>query len=150
MDTEDWCGLVVRTHAALPFGVVVGVFTVAPVIRVDRGQGCVRTWRSARQSRHRRWSTDSRTGCDELPLAHARYGTVVYLSVSVALVEHIIDVLPAHLAHSGPEEGLEIRDDTLRRSGGPPPRLGRLARDVHYGQRRGENRRSTRSRQNGN
>jgi hypothetical protein len=73
----------------------------------------------------------------------------VYLSVAVEFVEHIIDVLRAHLAHSWPEEGLEIRDDTLRRSGGPPPRWGRLARDVHYGQRRGENRRSTRSRQNG-
>jgi len=30
MDTEDWCGLVVRTPAALPFGVVVGVFTDGP------------------------------------------------------------------------------------------------------------------------
>jgi hypothetical protein len=41
------------------------------------GQGCVRKWRSARQPHHKRWSrTDSRTVCDELPLAHARYGTV--------------------------------------------------------------------------
>jgi hypothetical protein len=30
MDTEDWCGLVVRTRAAHPFGVVVGVFTDGP------------------------------------------------------------------------------------------------------------------------
>jgi hypothetical protein len=30
MDTEDWCGLVVRTRARLPFGVVVGMFTDGP------------------------------------------------------------------------------------------------------------------------
>jgi hypothetical protein len=31
MDTEDWCGLVVRTRARLRFGVVVvGVFTEGP------------------------------------------------------------------------------------------------------------------------
>ena len=30
MDTEDWCGLVVRTRARLRFGVVVGVFTDGP------------------------------------------------------------------------------------------------------------------------
>jgi hypothetical protein len=30
METEDWSGLVVRTRAALPFGVAVGVFTDGP------------------------------------------------------------------------------------------------------------------------
>jgi hypothetical protein len=30
MDTEDWCGLVVRTPSRLGFGVVVGVFTDGP------------------------------------------------------------------------------------------------------------------------
>jgi hypothetical protein len=30
MDTEDWCGLVVRTRARLRFGVVVGMFTEGP------------------------------------------------------------------------------------------------------------------------
>ena len=30
MDTEDWCGLVVRTRARLPFGVAVGLFTYGP------------------------------------------------------------------------------------------------------------------------
>jgi hypothetical protein len=30
MDTQDWCGLVVRTRSALRFGVVVGVFTDGP------------------------------------------------------------------------------------------------------------------------
>jgi hypothetical protein len=30
MDTEDWGGLVVRTRAAIPFGLVVGVFTDGP------------------------------------------------------------------------------------------------------------------------
>jgi hypothetical protein len=30
MDAEDWCGLIVRTRSALPFGVVVGVFTDGP------------------------------------------------------------------------------------------------------------------------
>jgi hypothetical protein len=30
MDTEDWCGLVVRTRARLPFGVVIGVFKDGP------------------------------------------------------------------------------------------------------------------------
>jgi hypothetical protein len=30
MDTEDWCGPVVRTRSALRFGVVVGVFTDGP------------------------------------------------------------------------------------------------------------------------
>jgi hypothetical protein len=30
MDTEDWCGLVVRTPSRLRFGVVVGVFTDGP------------------------------------------------------------------------------------------------------------------------
>jgi len=61
-----------------------------------------------------------------------------------------MDVLRTYVARSWPEGGLEIFDDTLRRLGGPPPRWGRLARDVHYGQWRGENKRSTRSRQNGN
>jgi hypothetical protein len=30
MDTEDWCGLIVRTRAALRFGVVVGVVMDGP------------------------------------------------------------------------------------------------------------------------
>jgi hypothetical protein len=30
MDTEDWCGLVVRTRSAFRFGVLVGVFTDGP------------------------------------------------------------------------------------------------------------------------
>jgi hypothetical protein len=30
MDTDDWCGLVVRTRARLRFGVVVGMFTEGP------------------------------------------------------------------------------------------------------------------------
>src|SRR4051794_14592870 len=30
MDTEDWCGLVVRTRSAMPFGVVVGLFSDGP------------------------------------------------------------------------------------------------------------------------
>ena len=30
MDTADWCGLIVRTRARLPFGVVVGMFTDGP------------------------------------------------------------------------------------------------------------------------
>ena len=30
MDTEGWCGLVVRTRAGLRFGVVVGMFTEGP------------------------------------------------------------------------------------------------------------------------
>ena len=30
MDTEDWCGLVVRTPSRLRFGVVVGMFTDGP------------------------------------------------------------------------------------------------------------------------
>jgi hypothetical protein len=30
MDTEDWCGLVVRTPSRLRFGLVVGVFTEGP------------------------------------------------------------------------------------------------------------------------
>jgi hypothetical protein len=30
METEEWCGLVVRTRARLRFGVVVGIFTEGP------------------------------------------------------------------------------------------------------------------------
>jgi hypothetical protein len=30
MDTEDWCDLVVRTRAAIPFGVLAGVFSNGP------------------------------------------------------------------------------------------------------------------------
>jgi hypothetical protein len=42
MDTEDWCGLVVRTRARLRFGVVVGVFTDGPYAGRLRVHGAYR------------------------------------------------------------------------------------------------------------
>jgi hypothetical protein len=42
MDTEDWCGLVVRTPSRLRFGVVVGVFTDGPYAGRLRVHGAYR------------------------------------------------------------------------------------------------------------
>jgi hypothetical protein len=42
MDTEDWCGLVVRTRARLRFGVVVGLFTEGPYAGRLRVHGAYR------------------------------------------------------------------------------------------------------------
>jgi hypothetical protein len=39
----------------------------------------------------------------------------VYMAVSVELVEHVIDVLRAHLAAGWPEEGLSVEDDAAHR-----------------------------------
>ena len=42
MDIDDWCGLVVRTRGALPFGVVVGLFTEGPYAGRLRVHGAYR------------------------------------------------------------------------------------------------------------